>query len=180
MPSLQLILLLALLALSTSFITPTLPSPSLALSARGFKDLKYGSSNSSPTPADALTPPDRQSLWASSYKSHLSSHGATLTTLAYSGHLKSGRGAVLTKITQNSPHAFLPRKEWTSNVVLSPDDSLNLEEITDRIGRYDEQRSFVVVFEAHGIMGCDIVTPKESIKVIAEREIARRDGVINL
>lgn len=40
-----------------------------------------------------------------------------------------------------------------------PAQQANLRQITDRIRSYNPERQFVVVFESHGLMGADIVTP---------------------
>lgn len=181
---------------------PSLPRPPTPLLARGFKPLVYGAPANSSSPAldqsldqslasppsgasgSPLSPADRTRLWEQAYKQHLGRVGRQLTALAHRGHAKSGRGAVLSRggpratpsatPLEAQPSAYLPRADWQAKAATAPEDADNLSSILARIDEYDPSEQFVIVFEAHGVMGADVVRPSVSPGETA-RELEREE-----
>ncbi|GMH79114.1 hypothetical protein TrLO_g13572 [Triparma laevis f. longispina] len=167
-------------------------SNGLRLGAK-FKDLNYGggfggekdnskNSNSNPSSNSNLSESERQQKWELAYKDHLKRVGPKITALAYDGYLAHGRGSLLCKADLNNdgpanealPNAYLPKVKWSESNPLSSSDLLNLKEIHTRIASYDPEVQFVIVFQAHGLMGCDVVKPNIKPRIMAEKQREER------
>ena len=129
-----------------------------------------------------------QELWEAAYKEWIKANGAKLTVSAWRGFEAMGRGAITFrqpgklpsgKMEYEEPHSYIKedvyRSMWQSGGG-SEGELADLGSILNRIELYDPQKQFVAVFEAHGIMGADIVTPnippKEMAKKFAEADAA--------
>lgn len=110
--------------------------------------------------------------WATKYKAYVKRNGEMLCAMAWEGYERLGRGAVFANYDDNAASVAVLRpgsREMESarpsfyvdraQLVKRGGDVEQMKPILQRIARYDPRSQFVVVFEADGTQGADIVTP---------------------
>lgn len=133
--------------------------------------LEYGGS-----PGD---PEVQRMKWESQYKSYISEMGKYITGMSWKGYMEVGKGAIQAnnqlkpnpKVTgkgrssrpldQAPSTKYVPITYFESKLAEDNEhkDSTNINQIIARLDNYDPNREFVVVFEAAGLMGVDVVRP---------------------
>jgi hypothetical protein len=151
-------------------------------------NLRYGDL---PPQEDAAQRQARQQRWETEYKAYVKRNGAHLCALSWRGYQAEGRGGILAKYeAKNSggeeeqalsevdrvsgvPSMYVSLARWmesgenAENVASA--EKQDLQQILDRVVSYDPEKAFVVVFQAHGLMGADIVRPNISPAEMADR-----------
>lgn len=111
-------------------------------------------------------------------------NGAHLCAMSWRGYQAEGRGAILAKYEDKDmdqegrtlsevdrvsgvPSMYVSLARWMESGEAAKDgpaqaERQDLQQILDRVISYEPERAFVVVFQAHGLMGADIVTPNVS------------------
>lgn len=127
--------------------------------------------------------------WADKYEAYVARNGELLCAMAWEGYEKLGRGAVFTNYDSASanvgfasapggaaqpatPSFYVDRDQLLAKN--ARDDIPQMAPILSRIADYDPQTQFVVVFEADGTQGADIVTPNQRPSDVWAR--TRKDG----
>ncbi len=127
--------------------------------------------------------------WAEKYKSYVKRNGELLCAMAWEGYETLGRGAVFANyddaarsvamvdrggkdMQSTTPSFYVDRDKL---VEMNDKEQLaQMKHILHRIAVYNPQTQFVVVFEADGTQGADIVTPNHAPSEVWAR--TRKDG----
>lgn len=125
--------------------------------------------------------------WAEKYKAYVNRNGEMLCAMAWEGYERLGRGAVFANDDIEASSVAVMRPGGMENARASfyvDRDKLiernendmvpQMKPILNRIAKYDPNTQFVVVFEADGTQGADIVTPN-----MAPSEVWARSWVGN-
>lgn len=109
------------------------------------------------------------SPWAREYKAYVKRVGFELCGLSWEGFVEKGRGAVFSGRSDKSsgdddrlPSAYVELEQWTKSQAEDGKDGDGLGAILRRIRAYDPNKEFVVVYQAFGVMGADVVRPSMS------------------
>lgn len=168
----------------------------MRLHAKGFGasstpkfNLRYGELPEEEDPTERLA---RQKRWETEYLAYVKRNGAHLCALSWRGYQAEGRGGILAKYEAKDmggqeeealsevdrlsgvPSMYVSLARWmesgdAAKAGPAQAERQDLQQILDRVVSYDPEKAFVVVFQAHGVMGADIVTPN-----IGPPEMARR------
>jgi hypothetical protein len=99
-----------------------------------------------------------------------------LTAMSWEGHTRFGRGAIYAnnqarpgvkrgskpadvKSFGGAPTMYVPLNKYSEREPKTDQEQSDLEHILKRIKTYDPEKEFVVIFEAAGLMGADVVKP---------------------
>lgn len=126
-------------------------------------------------------------------------NGAHLCAMSWRGYQAEGRGAILAKYEDKDmdqegrtlsevdrvsgvPSMYVSLARWMESGEAAKDgpaqaERQDLQQILDRVISYEPELAFVVVFQAHGLMGADIVTPNVSPPDMAEKLMAKESDV---
>ncbi|CAN0295713.1 unnamed protein product [Ectocarpus sp. 12 AP-2014] len=172
----------------------------MVMAAKGF-----GKSVEPPSPAPATTggqegggkAPGSEGLsgvgsWEKEYKAYIKRTGQYLCSMSWEGHQEMGRGAIFAnyddarkedKLNETDkfggiPSMYVPLTEFESMKAAGQEagEEDDLGQIVRRVKDYRPEREFVVVFQAAGVMGADIVRPNVSPPEMA-KHVVKSDGV---
>lgn len=146
--------------------------------------LAYGGSSQSPI--------EQQKRWEVAYKAYISRMGKYLTAMSWEGHSQMGRGAIYANIQAREPikrgeraqtwqkfggipTLYVPLEQYQVKSANTEQESKDLQQIIARIENYNAEREFVVVLEAAGLMGTDVVRPSLSPPEM-HRILGQKDG----
>eukprot|EP00188_Purpureofilum_apyrenoidigerum_P000703 Plantae.Rhodophyta-Purpureofilum_apyrenoidigerum.ctg13294.p1 GENE.Plantae.Rhodophyta-Purpureofilum_apyrenoidigerum.ctg13294~~Plantae.Rhodophyta-Purpureofilum_apyrenoidigerum.ctg13294.p1 ORF type:complete len:222 (+),score=36.37 Plantae.Rhodophyta-Purpureofilum_apyrenoidigerum.ctg13294:47-667(+) len=148
----------------------------LRVGARGSTRLQVIASEAKgfgrPDPTKTPVPREEQTLWEKEYKAFLKRNGRMVCAMCYEGYKCLGRGAVLANYSdvqkkesdsrvdqaQSIPSMYVTAEKLRGAPGSGTSDS-DIRHIIQRIKAYNPEKQFVVVFQCHGVMGADIVTP---------------------
>ncbi|CAM9283172.1 unnamed protein product [Ascophyllum nodosum] len=154
------------------------PSPR-ASSSKGFEETPVADSGSGGV-AD----------WEKEYKAYIKRTGQYLCSMSWEGHEEMGRGAIFAnyddaraggKLNEADklggiPSMYVPLTEFESmKMAEKAGEENDLDQILKRVKSYRPQEEFVVVFQAEGVMGADVVRPNVSPPEMA-KHVTRSDG----
>ncbi|CAM9698757.1 unnamed protein product [Ectocarpus fasciculatus] len=176
-----------------------------AATARVMAAKGFGKSVEPPSPAPAATggeegggkAPESDGLtgvgsWEKEYKAYIKRTGQYLCSMSWEGHEEMGRGAIFAnyddarkedKLNETDkfggiPSMYVPLTEFESMKAAGQEagEEDDLGQIVRRVKDYRPEREFVVVFQAAGVMGADIVRPNVSPPEMA-KHVVKSDGV---
>mmetsp|Transcript_2214 Transcript_2214/g.6586 ORF Transcript_2214/g.6586 Transcript_2214/m.6586 type:complete len:199 (+) Transcript_2214:101-697(+) len=124
-----------------------------------------------PDPTKTSITGEDQKLWEKEYKAFLKRNGKVICAMCYEGYKRLGRGAVLANYSsvetksqsrvdqaQSVPSMYVTAEKLREASGSGRSDS-DIRHIVQRIKAYNPESQFVVVFQCHGVMGADVVTP---------------------
>ncbi|CAM9691945.1 unnamed protein product [Scytosiphon promiscuus] len=130
--------------------------------------------------------------WEKEYKAYIKRTGQYLCSMSWEGHEEMGRGAIFAnyddarkegKLNETEkfggiPSMYVPLTEFESMKAAGQEagEGDDLAQIVRRVKDYRPEREFVVVFQAAGVMGADIVRPSVSPPEMA-KHVVKSDGV---
>mmetsp|Transcript_17863 Transcript_17863/g.27610 ORF Transcript_17863/g.27610 Transcript_17863/m.27610 type:complete len:291 (-) Transcript_17863:21-893(-) len=129
--------------------------------AKGRMKLKYGGSEGNQA--------TQLQTWEAEYQAFLKESGKELTAMSWEGFTKNGRGAIYVnrqkkgkakqKKGTDIKTLFVPLDKYKERAPKSDQEQQDLQQILTRVEGYDPEKEFVMVFEAAGLMGADVVKP---------------------
>lgn len=130
--------------------------------------------------------------WENEYKAYIKRTGQYLCSMSWEGHEEMGRGAIFANYDDarkegklndmdkfgGIPSMYVPLTEFESMKAAGKEagEEDDLEQIVKRVKAYNPEKEFVVVFQAVGVMGADIVRPNVSPPEMA-KHVVKSDGV---
>ncbi|CAM9344484.1 unnamed protein product [Discosporangium mesarthrocarpum] len=136
-----------------------------------------------------LSRPGTAVSWEKEYKAYIKRTGKYLCSMSWDGYEQMGRGAIFAnyddamakdKLNNEAdkfggvPSMYIPLKEFESMQAAKPNEADDLNQILARVRSYSPEKEFVVVFQAAGMMGTDVVkpniTPPEMAKHVVTQE----------
>ncbi|CAM9677668.1 unnamed protein product [Choristocarpus tenellus] len=117
--------------------------------------------------------------------------------MSWEGHEKMGRGAIFAnyddarkdlkapnkvEMLGGIPSMYVPLSEFESMQGAKEDEANDLAQIINRVETYRPEKEFVVVFQAAGVMGTDVVkpsiSPPEMAKYVVSQESEQDKEVV--